>query len=242
MIDDREDHHLAERPQHVDRRQEQVEVVVVGALRLPEVAGRDQPGGDVRRQQPEDVERDDGDEAGDHPGGDEERQGRDAHDLEGVDLLADPHRAELGGEAAADRGRERQAGDERGDLAGVEVGGDEAGEGRGAELVERGVALQADLGAGEEGEEGDDADGAADDRERAGAEADLGEEPEDLLLVAADGAPAPARWSGRRSASARRGRRAVVDASRRACCERATGPVIERLIPASAGRPGSTRR
>ena len=41
-------------------------------------------------------------------------------------------------------------GDERRDLAGVEVGGDEAGEGRGADLVERGVALQADLGAGEE--------------------------------------------------------------------------------------------
>ena len=42
------------------------------------------------------------------------------------------------------------AGDQRRDLAGVEVGGDEAGEGGGADLVQRGVPLQADLGAGEE--------------------------------------------------------------------------------------------
>ena len=53
-----------------------------------------------------------------------------------------------------------------------------------AELVQRRVALQADLGAGEEGQEGDDADRAADDRQRAGAEGDLGEQPQRLLLVA----------------------------------------------------------
>jgi hypothetical protein len=65
------------------------------------------------------------------------------------------------GETAADGRGERDAGDERGDLAGVEVGRDEAGEGGGAELVERGVALQADLGAGEEAQGGDHADGAS---------------------------------------------------------------------------------
>ena len=48
------------------------------------------------------------------------------HHLEGVDLLGDPHRAELGGEAAADRRGQRDAGDERRDLAGVEVRRDEA--------------------------------------------------------------------------------------------------------------------
>ena len=37
----------------------------------------------------------------------------------------------------------------------------------------------------------DDADGAADDGERAGAEGDLGQEPQDLLLVAADRARGP---------------------------------------------------
>ena len=56
---------------------------------------------------------------------------------------------------------------------------------RDAQLVERGVTLQADLGAGEEAEEGDDADRPADDRERAAAEDDLGQQPQRLLLVAA---------------------------------------------------------
>src|SRR6476620_7561732 len=42
---DGEDEHLEERPQHVLRRQEQVEVVVVGPRRLPVRLGRDQPGG-----------------------------------------------------------------------------------------------------------------------------------------------------------------------------------------------------
>ena len=42
---------------------------------------------------------------------------------------------------------------QRRDLAGVEERGDEAGVGRDAELVEGGVALQADLGAGEEAQE-----------------------------------------------------------------------------------------
>ena len=82
------------------------------------------------------------------------------------------------------------------DLAGVEVRREEAGERRGAELVQRRVALQADLGAGEEGQEGDDADGAADDRQRAGAEGDLGQQPEHLLLVA----PQRARGPGQRPA------------------------------------------
>ena len=116
---------------------------------------------------------------------DQERQRRDRHHLEGVDLLGDPHGAELGGEAAADGRGQRDAGDQRGDLAGVEVRRDEAGERRRADLVERGVPLEADLGAGEERQRGDDADRAADDRERTGAQRDLGEQPEDLLLVAA---------------------------------------------------------
>src|ERR1044072_1659942 len=97
----------------------------------------------------------------------------------------------VGGEpAAAGRGR-RVAGDEGGDLTGVEVRRHESGEGRGAELVQRGVPLEADLGAGEEAHRGDDADGAADDGQRAGAEGHLGEDAEDLLLVAAQRAGGP---------------------------------------------------
>src|SRR3954469_6321860 len=189
---DREDEHLEERPQHVMRWQEQIEVVVVGARRLPVSLGGDQPRREVAGQQPQHVQRDDGDEAGDDACGHEERQRGHAHDLEGVDLLVDPHGADLRGEAAADRCRERQSGDERRDLTGVEVGREEAGERRCAELVERGVALQADLGAGEEGEGGDDADGSADDRQRAAAEGDLGQQPHRLLLVALDRARGPA--------------------------------------------------
>ena len=84
------------------------------------------------------------------------------------------------------------AGHQRRDLAGVEVGGDEAGEGGGAELVEGGVAGEAHLGAGEE----------ASCRvmtptvppmtaSAPRAEGDLGEDPEDLLAVAADRARRP---------------------------------------------------
>ena len=59
---------------------------------------------------PIDVQRDDRDHPRDDPGRHEERQRRDRHHLERVDLLGDPHRAELGGEAAADGGGQRDAG------------------------------------------------------------------------------------------------------------------------------------
>ena len=85
--DDREDQHLAERPQHVAGWQEQVEVVVVGARALPVELRHDESGREVRRQQADDVERDDRDETGDDPGRHEERQRRDRHHLERVDLL-----------------------------------------------------------------------------------------------------------------------------------------------------------
>ena len=48
---DREDQHLEERPEHVLRRQEQMEVVVVGAGRLAEVDVAIEPGREVGRQQ-----------------------------------------------------------------------------------------------------------------------------------------------------------------------------------------------
>ncbi len=92
---------------------------------------------------------------------------------------------ELRGEAAADGRRQRDGRDQRGDLAGVEVGRYESGEGAAAELVERLVALQPDLGTGEERQEADDADRAADHGERAGAEADLGQQPDDFAAVPA---------------------------------------------------------
>src|ERR1035437_2088961 len=159
---DREDHHLGERPEDVDGWQEEVEVVVVRPRGLPEVAGRDEPGGCIGGQQAQDVQRHGRDETGNHPGGHQERDTRNTHDLEGIHFLADPHGTQLRGEATTNGGRQREAGDQGGDLAGVEVGGDEAGEGSRAQLVQGGVPLKSHLGAGEERQEGDDADSAAD--------------------------------------------------------------------------------
>ena len=129
----------------------------------------------------------DGDESGEHAGGDEILHRRDGHHLEGVDLFGDPHGAELRGESAAHGRRQCEAGDDRRDLAGVEVRRDESGERCGAELVERGISLDADLGAGEEAHRDDDADGSADDGQGATAERDLGEQPIDLAAVVLDG-------------------------------------------------------
>src|SRR5689334_24619234 len=60
--------------------------------------------------------------------------------------------------SAAHRRGERDAGHQRRDLAGVEVRRHEAGEGGRADLVEGCIALQPDLGAGEERHHRDDAD------------------------------------------------------------------------------------
>jgi hypothetical protein len=154
---------LEERPEHVARRQEEMEIVVVGALGLPVVRRRDESRCGVGGEQADDVERDHRHQAGDHPGGDQEGQARDAHHLQGVDLLRDPHRPELRREAAADGRSQRETRHQWGDLAGVEVRRDEAGEGARAQLVERLVALQPDLGAREEGQEANDTNGSADD-------------------------------------------------------------------------------
>ena len=191
--DHREEQHLEERQQDVDRWQEQPEVVVVGAGGLAVEGHGHDPGAEVGRQQPDHVERDHRDQPGDHPGGDQERQALDRHHLERVDLLGDPHRAELGGEAGADRRREGERRDQRRDLAGVEVGRDEAVERRGADLVQGGVALHADDGAGEQAHPDHHADGAADDGQGARAEGHLGQQPHHLARVRRERARRPAQ-------------------------------------------------
>ena len=105
------------------------------------------------------------------------------HHLEGVDLLGDPHGPELGGEAGADLGGQRDAGDERGDLAGVGQRRDDPGEGLGADLLQPGEPLEADLGAGEEGDADDHEEHAAADDERARPDGDVGHQDRDLLAV-----------------------------------------------------------
>jgi hypothetical protein len=104
-----------------------------------------------------------------------------------ISRVADAHRAELRGEAGAEGGGEREPGDERRDLTGVEVRRDEPCEGRDADLLKSLVSLETNLGAGEEREEGDHADAAADHGQRTGTQTHLGDEPDDLLLVGADG-------------------------------------------------------
>src|SRR5680860_708200 len=160
--------------------------MVVCPSALPEERGHGEPRGEVRREQPHDVKRDDRDETGDDPGGHQERHRRDRHHLECVDLLGDAHSTELGGEPTAHRRGQRDASDQRRDLAGVEVRRYEARERRGPELVQRGIPLKSYLRAREKRHRRDHANGATDDGESARTECHLREETQDLLLVAAD--------------------------------------------------------
>jgi hypothetical protein len=116
--------------------------------------------------------------------GHQERQRRHRHHLEGVDLLGDAHGSEAGGVAAADGGGQCDRGDQWSDLAGVEVRRDERGELRDTYLAQRRVALDPDLGAGEERHERDDADASGDHRESSDTEGDLGKRVQDLAPVA----------------------------------------------------------
>ncbi len=108
------------------------------------------------------------------------------HGFDGVDLLGHPHRAELCGGARADGGRQRDACDHGGDDADIEEGRQEAGQRLDADVAQRRVALDGDDTAGGQGQEGGDADGAADHHQRPGAHRHLGDEPDGLLAVAGE--------------------------------------------------------
>src|SRR5438046_2223344 len=108
-----------------------------------------------------------------------------------ADVDGDDRRTHRAADRATHARGQREAGNERRDLSGVEVRRDEPGEGRDADLVEALVALETDLGAGEERHEGEDADRAGDHGQRARAQGDLGDQPGDLLLVVDDRAPRP---------------------------------------------------
>ena len=68
------------------------------------------------------VQRDHHDDPGDHPGGGQVGDTADAHHLQRVDLLVDPHRAELRGGTGADGRGKRDAGGRRRDEPDVEEG------------------------------------------------------------------------------------------------------------------------
>jgi len=74
------------------------------------------------------IERDHRDESGNDPRGHQERDRWNRHHFECVDLLADAHSSQLGGESGADRSGKRDSGEHRSAFTCVGVGGDEAGE------------------------------------------------------------------------------------------------------------------
>src|SRR5882757_5754101 len=84
-----EDDRLEHRVEDVDRHQELVEVVQVGARGLAEAEAEHQLGGQVVATHADQVQRDDGDERGDRPGGHQVGQRPDRHRLQRVDLLGD---------------------------------------------------------------------------------------------------------------------------------------------------------
>ena len=79
----------------------------------------------------------------------------------------------------------RDAGDDRGGDAHVDQCGEEAGERLDTDVSQRRETLDGDQGAAGQRDEADDGDGAADDGHGAGAHADLGDQPQRLLAVAA---------------------------------------------------------
>ena len=179
-----DDDDVDERPEHVVGAQERSEVMLVGAGRLSVQERRDDLRREERQDQADRVERDDHHQPGQHPGRHQVRVGLDAHHFERVDLLADPHGAELGRGAGADRGRQRDAGDDGGDEAHVDECGDEPEQGLESDVAQRREALDGDQRTGRERHETDDHRGAADHGHGAGAHADLGDQSQDLLAVA----------------------------------------------------------
>ena len=108
----------------------------------------------------------------------------DAHDLERVDLVADAHRSELGGESGAYLRGEGHTGDERRDLPRVGERGDDARERLGPDLLQPVESLETDFGAGEERDRDDHEEHAATDDQRTRPQGDVGHQDEDLFGVA----------------------------------------------------------
>ena len=105
------------------------------------------------------------------------------HRFDGVDLLGDPHRAQLRGGARADGGGQRDARDDRRDDAHVEEGRQEPGQRLDTDVAQRRVALHGDDTAGGQRQERRHADGAADHHQRARAHRHLGDVADGLLAV-----------------------------------------------------------
>lgn len=108
----------------------------------------------------------------------------DRHHLERIDLLADAHRAQLGRGAGADRGCQSDARGDRCDDTDVDVGGQESGERLHPDVAQRVVALHRDGGAGEQRDEAEDGQRAAEHGQHPGTQPDLGRDPQRLPALA----------------------------------------------------------
>ena len=111
--------------------------------------------------------------------------GRIAKRVEGVDLLGDPHRAQLGGESAAGLRGERQRRRDRRQFSGVHQRRDDSGRRPQSQQVQEVVALDADERADGDAEDERDSGGAATDHQRAVAPGDVGEQPDEFGAVVA---------------------------------------------------------
>ena len=116
-------------------------------------------------------------------GGDEVGQRADAHDLERIDLLGDPHGAELRRELAPHLRRQAECRDERGDLARVGVRRQVPRQRREPDDLQALVPLEPDGDADERGNDEDDEDGARGNRHQAAAEGHVGDQPHHLVAV-----------------------------------------------------------
>src|SRR5215211_512996 len=145
---------------------------------LADLLDHRQVGGEEAGSDPREVHERQHEPGGQHLRRAQERQRRDAHDLERVDLVGDPHRAELGDDAGADLRRHHVAERVRHELAQVAPGGEHARVGGGADGAVEVRALDPAL-------EADDEDQAPDHQRRAqdqeaGLPQALAEEAEDL--------------------------------------------------------------
>src|SRR6202042_3218530 len=101
-----------------------------------------------------------------------------------VDLLADPHGAELGRGAGADGGRQGDAGDDGRDETDVDEGGDEPKQGLNTDVAQRRQTLDRYQRTRRHRHETDDDRGTTDHGHRTGTHADLCDQPQNLLAIA----------------------------------------------------------
>ena len=128
-----------------------MEVVAVRPLRVTVDGDDGDLGGDVGSEQAHQVQRDDRDQRGDHPGAHQVGHGAHSHGFQRVDFFADAHGTELSGEARAHFRGERDAGDDGRQFPGVDQRSEQSRHRGQPEQVQTPVTFQADLRAGHKG-------------------------------------------------------------------------------------------